>query len=269
METDTRINDPSVQRVIDEANQGTAGERPSGPVLEDPPGTVFTLAAPYMQDNMLPSTEFEVRELTGRDEEALGRISDVGRSIIAMISRGTVRLGSDEATDERLDSLVAGDWDSLLIAIRAATFGSEVELKPTCTDCRSTYEVTVDITKDLKIRTANVEDLSWTVKGKKHVYEVDLYTGATQRKILELMSESDRTVASMNSEILHDSISTIDGLPVMGMDDVRDLPMKDRREILASIQERRVGPDLQGVTIKCPTCGNEQPHPLNAAALFQ
>jgi hypothetical protein len=266
--TDIRINDPSVQQVIHEANQGTA-ERPSGPVLEDPRDSVFTLAAGYVTNDGTWAKTFEVRELTGRDEEALARISDLGRSVTAMISRATVRLGPDKVTDEALDSLVAGDWDTILLAIRTATFGPEVELTPTCNSCRTKYEVTVDITKDLSIRTSNIEDLTWTVQGKRSVYEVSLYTGATQRKILAQMGEEGRTVAVINTEILYDSISSIDGLPVLGLDDVRDLPIADRRALLESIQERRVGPDLQGVTIKCPTCGNEQPYPLSAAALFQ
>jgi DNA-directed RNA polymerase subunit M/transcription elongation factor TFIIS len=265
----TQINDPEIQRVIEDANRGVDAEpEMSIPSVEEPPDPVFRLAAGYVQDDGQWTTEFEVRELTGRDEEALARIKDVGRTLVAMVQRGVLRLGSDVATEERLDSLIGGDWDTLLVAIRASTFGRTVDLNPTCRSCGVKYEVTVDLLKDLSIRTANPEDLEWTVTTPRHTYEVSLYTGATQRRIFESMSE-DRTVATINTDVLYDSVSRIDGMPVLGIDAIRDLSMSDRRAILASIQERRVGPDLQGVTIKCPTCGHEQASPLNAAALFQ
>lgn len=108
----------------------------------------------------------------------------------------------------------------------------------------------------------------WTVEGRRHVYEMSLYSGATQRTIFDMMGEN-KSIAVINTEVLHDSIQQIDGMPVLGRDAVRDIPLADRRALLDSIQERRVGPDLQGVKIKCPTCGHEQGFPLNAAALFQ
>ncbi len=45
---------------------------------------MFQLAAGYMQDDGRWTKEFEVRELTGRDEEAMARIPDIGRSLAAM-----------------------------------------------------------------------------------------------------------------------------------------------------------------------------------------
>ena len=260
------VNDPGVQQIIAEANRGVDG--PDEPDITEPLGTVFQLAAGYRQDNGQWVTEFEVRELTGRDEEALARINDVGRSLVALTERGVVRLGRDEATPERMDSLIGGDWDTVLLAVRAATFGPTVDLKPTCQGCRSEYEVTVNLLTDLSIHTANQDDLSWTVKGKRHTYEVSLYTGATQRTIFDMMAEN-KTIAAINTEALMGSIDQIDGLPVLGRSDILNIGMSDRRAILESIQERRVGPDLQGVKIKCPTCGHEQSNPLNAAALFQ
>lgn len=265
--TVANINDPRVQKLIEDANRGM-DDLPDMPDVAEPMGTVFSLAAGCIQDDGNWATEFEVRELTGRDEEALARITDVGRSLVALTERGLVRLGKDPASPQRLDGVVGGDWDTILLAIRAVTFGPTLELKPTCRGCKAQYNVTIDITKDLAVRTANREDLTWTVKGRTHTYDVYLYTGATQRRIFEMMAEG-ATIAAINTEILMDSINHIDGMPVMGRETIRDLGIFDRKELLRSIQERRVGPDLQGVKIKCPTCGHEQSNPLNAAALFQ
>lgn len=261
------INDPHVQQLIAEANQGLGGPVDT-PGITLPMDTVFRFAGGYTQEDGRWAKEFEVRELTGRDEEALARITDIGRSIVVLMERGVVRLGEDEATPQRMDRLIGGDWDTLLLAVRAVTFGPTIEVNPTCRGCRAKYDVTINILTDLAVRTANPEDLSWTVKGRHDVYEVSLYDGATQRKVFDMMAD-DETIAVINTEVLFNSIDRINGLPVMGKDDIRDIPMADRRILLDSIQERRVGPDLQGVKIKCPTCGHEQSNSLDAAALFQ
>jgi hypothetical protein len=262
----TSINSPQIQRLIADANRGVE-DILDEPDIIDPPETVFRLAAGYMQDDGRWVKEFEVRELTGRDEEALSRIGDIGRGLVAMMERTLVRVGHDTGVN-RLDSLIGGDWDTVLLAVRTVTFGPEIELKPTCASCRAEYEVTVNLRNDLAIRSANPEDLMWTVKGRRHTYSLSLYTGSTQRKVYDLLAEN-KSVAAVNTEILHDSINQIDEMPVLGRDEIRDLSVADRRTLLDSINDHRVGPDLSGVTIKCPTCGNEQPHPLDAAALFQ
>jgi hypothetical protein len=262
-----RVNDPQVQQLIADANRGYE-DIPDRPSVIDPTDTVFHLAAGYMQDDGKWTTEFEVRELTGRDEEALARISDFGRVIVAMMERALVRVGNDAGSGQRLNSLIGGDWDTLLLAIRTVTFGPEIELKPTCTECRVEYAATINIQTDLAVRTAKPEDLAWTVKGKRHTYEMSLYRGDTQRKIYDMVAD-DKSIASINTEILHDSLTQIDGMPVLGRDEIRDLPIADRRVLLESINEHRAGPDLAGVKIKCPVCGHEQGNPLNAAALFQ
>ena len=109
---------------------------------------------------------------------------------------------------------------------------------------------------------------SWTVKGRRATYDVGLFTGGTQRKIFNMMAE-DKTVAEINTLILSSCVQRIDGRVPLGESAFLDLPMADRQTLLKSITEHRVGPDLQGVTIKCPTCGYEQENPLNAAALFR
>lgn len=261
----TMINDPEVQRAISEANSGTQVNQMPEP--EGPSDTIFQLAAPYLTTLGGMTKEFEVRELTGRDEEALSHIKDVGRTLVAMVERAVVRIGPDEANAEALDSLVGGDWDTALMAVRVATFGPTVNLTPSCQKCGFGYEVTIDLTKDLNVRTSD-EVPTWTVKGRRSTYEVGLYTGATQRKIFSMMA-GDKTAAEINTLILADSVQRIDGRVPLGESAVLDLPLADRQLLLDSIADHQVGPDLQGVTIKCPTCGFEQANPLNAAALFR
>ena len=238
---------------------------PEFPEPQSPSDTVFQLAAGYLQEDGEWVREFEVRELTGRDEEIMARISDPGRLFVSIIDRGVVRVGSTPASKDVLNDLVGGDWDTVLVAIRIVTFGPEMSVRRKCS-CGQEYMAVIDLREDVKIRAANQADLQFSV-GNRHHYEASLYSGATQRKILEQLTEA--TVPELNTMVLFDSITSIDGRPPLGLDDIRDMPMTDREIVLNEINKRRVGPDLGGVTTTCPSCGKEQPTPLSAAAMFR
>lgn len=252
------------QKILDEAN--SAVEPVSDPEIAPPPDTRVKLTGGYITPSGEIVFEAEVRELTGRDEEALAKIKDVGRWLSAVLERGTVRIGTEDVTPDILDDLLAGDWETLLIAIRAVTFGNEYDTGVTCRTCGDDYEVTVDLTSDIPIRNANPERF-YTVHGKRNVYEVAMRTGAVQRKVLEQMESA--TVAELNTLVLFETITQIDGRPVIGKDQIRDMPMADRRTVLEEIGARQSGPDVQGVMVKCPACGAEQNLALSVAALFQ
>jgi hypothetical protein len=255
-----------VQKVLDEANSGTTTEVPD-PEIIPPPDTVVELSGGCLDPSGSWVREAEVRELTGRDEEALARVKDVGRWMTLLLERGTVRIGSEPSSPDVLDGLLAGDWELLLLHIRAVTFGKEYETETVCRSCGSEYSVQIDVTKDIPVRAANPDEFTFSVRGKRQTYEVSLRSGATQRKVLEKLS--DLSVAEMNTLVLYECVSVIDGLPVMGMDAIRDMPMQDRQTLLTEIRNRQPGPDLQGVTTKCPDCGAEQTLALSVAALFQ
>ena len=260
------INDPEVQQFLREANEAEA-KAAEPPKIDSPPDTVFDLHGSFLQEDGRWVKTFEVRELTGRDEEALAKIKDPGRLMTTLLERGLVRIGTQDATPGMLDDLYAGDWETILIALRIVTFGEIVSTEWSCGSCRNPYEAEIDLRTDIPIR-GSKEDEETTVQGKRVVYEITPLMGSGQRKIMEMIA-SGSTVAELNTISLFECVQSIDGRPVVGMDAIRDLPMADRRALLDAITERRVGPDLQGVRTKCPTCGTEQQSPLSVAALFQ
>lgn len=261
------INDPEVQKFLAEANRETVES--SAPEVAEPLDPVFDLVGGYRQDDGTWATKFTVRELTGRDEEALARITDPGRLMIALLQRGLVRVGSQPADDEVLDGLFAGDWETVLIAIRIITFGPEFTTEWACGSCGNPYEVTFDLRKDLPIRSANENpEAEIPVQGRRNSYIVTALRGSGQRKILEQISKKDTTTADLNTLTLFECIASVNGYPLMSMDAVRDLSIADRRLLLDTVNDNRLGPNLRGVKTKCPTCGVEQASPLSVAALF-
>jgi hypothetical protein len=233
-----------------------------------PLDTVFHLHGGYEDNHGRLVTEFEVRELTGRDEEFLGRIKDPARMMIAMLTRGLVRVGDEPASDEVLDGLIAGDWETILLAVRIVTFGRTYTSEHICSSCGQPFESTVDLIDDLSVKTLTYEDRVFDVIGRKGaVYRATPAFGYAQRRIL--LRNIDETFAEMNTLMLKDCVLSINDRPVLTKGDVLDIPLADRRLLVDEIDKRRAGPELAGVRTKCPACDEEQLNPLNVVALFQ
>lgn len=262
----TSINDPRVQDFLAEANSPASAQSDEPPELSPPSPDVFNLFSPYLQDDGSWTREFQVRELTGRDEEALARTSTPGQLVTTILERGLVRVGQDTNVRGVLDSIVGTDWDTVLVAIRIVTFGDEITQTLSCGKCREPYEVVLDLRHDIPIRNAKADETNYTVQGRRHTYEVEAPLGATQRKILEQAQTA--TIAELNTVLLKGCVMGIDGRPPIG-DAILDLPMGDRAILLEEIANRRAGLDLQGVKTKCPACGAVQDSPISVAALFQ
>ena len=80
-------------------------------MAETPLDTQFQLCGGYLEDDGSTwTTAFQVRELTGRDEEYLARIKDSHRILLGVLERGLVKVGDHQATSDIADGLLGGDW---------------------------------------------------------------------------------------------------------------------------------------------------------------
>jgi hypothetical protein len=95
---------------------------------------------------------------------------------------------------------------------------------------------------------------------------VSLPTGSTQKAIV---TATNKTSAELDTILLKNCIESINDVPVLSMDDVRKLSLKDRRDILEEITNRNPGPQLSQIKIPCQSCGTEVPLPLTLAELFR
>ena len=259
MPTQSTLPD-DVRSLIEEA------DTPPEPVITEPPDTSFRLAGGYLDDEGQWHRDFQVRELTGRDEEALGKTSKVGLLLAEIVQRGLVSVGPHQGP-EVVNGLLAGDWETVLLAIRSVTFGQTVDYRMKCRDCKNEYEVTVDLIKDISTKElSGPEELSFTFVGRHGTkYEVDLPLGATQRKLLQNL---DLPVTQQSTLLLTDCVSRIDNRPAL-TETVMNMPLADRRDILTEIAKRKPGPRPQEVTTLCPSCGAENGLAISIAALFQ
>ena len=249
-------------------NQEVMGSVPEV-VIPSLPDTTVTLAAGLIDpfENTV-STTAEVRELNGADEEAIAKLSDPGKALLAILERATVSVGDQPSTKQILGSLLAGDREALLLAIRKATFGSEVEVSTVCDKCPELQTFKIDLNKDVEVKTLEdpIRDRRFTVELKAGLAKVNLPTGDVQTQII---NATDKNSAELDTMLLVACVTEIGDQPVLSPNRIRSLGITDRRLLLDEIANRNPGPQLSEIKKACGTCGQEVYLPLTLAELFR
>lgn len=233
-----------------------------------PSDTTVILPGGYITAAGEVTTEAEVRELTGKDEEEIARASTLGKALLTILKRGTVKVGNEPVSDQLLDNMLSGDRDMLLLGIFRATFGNIAHLSAYCGTCVENKDVDVEVDNDIKVKvlTDPINDRLFTVKGKNAVYTVSLPTGVTQR---ELLTSADKTIAELNTLLLENTVVKINDAPVLSKLQVQSLGMVDRRKIVEEINNRVAGPQFEDLVLPCPDCEGEVQVPISLGSLFR
>jgi hypothetical protein len=236
------------------------------PEINSPSDTTVDLPGGFITATGEIIRTAEVRELTGRDEEAIAKTTNIGKALMIILQRGTVKIGDEKADEKMLDQLLIGDRDALLLGILRVTFGNKVKI-PVFVDNEEKL-VEVDITADIKnkILTDPLNDRMFTVKGKKSQFTVRLPDGVVQKKMIDNM---DKTSAELSTIVLEGTVTQIDSAPVYSAAQVQALSVIDRRTIIEAINKRAPGPQFEDVVVTDPETGSEVLVPINLGSLFQ
>jgi hypothetical protein len=238
-------------------------------IVAPPVGAVTLIAGYYNSFEGDLITSAEVRELTGADEEAIAKAPDIGRGLMMILQRATVSIGDQKATVEVLDQLLSGDRELLLLEIRKATFGDEVDIYGPCPNCGELdQKFLINLSRDVTVKHLEdpVGDRQFEVSCKVGTVVATLPTGKVQKKLVQ---STDKTSAELDTILLKDCIASINGLPVYDTKQILNLGMVDRRKLLTEIAERNPGPELSEVKNTCPSCSQEVTIPLSLADLFR
>jgi hypothetical protein len=263
---DAASNPGLANSIIDEILADT--EQPQEITIKSPIDNLVTLPGGYVSVDGELITTVEVRELTGQDEEAITRASTVGKALNTIISRGAAKIGGHDMNEKVLDRLLAGDRDAIMLGIYKVTFGNPVELFGWCAGCGEQKEVSVDIDKDIEVKTLRdpFADRVFTVRGVSHTYTVTLPTGAVQK---DLNNSVDRTVAELQTILLNGTVIEVDGTPVTDKAFAQKLGLRDRRKISEELAERNPGPQFENISLSCTDCESEVVVPISLGGLFQ
>ena len=265
MTTGQIVNQDELNRIAQEAMAGPQTEVqtvvPSNPLVELPGGFINA-------DGDLVTT-VEVRELTGEDEEIISKSATGSKAMTTMLVRGTVAIGEDSPANEDFDKLLSGDRDSILIGIRALTFGEDLEYSAVCPSCSLQQILPINLKEDIKYVTLEdpIRDRTWNITLKNgDVASVSLPTGKTQRRITE--APESTTSAELTTMLLSSCINAINGSPAKPSTALK-LSIADREKLVTEISLRNPGPRLSEVSKACQACGESVPTPLSLGALFR
>lgn len=259
-------NPALANKLVSEATKETKKQEKA--TIVAPSETVVTLPGGYVTLDGEVITEVEVRELNGKDEEAIARSTSAGKVLTTILNRGTVRLGELEATEESLDQMLAGDRDAVLLGIYVATFGPEAELDAYCSGCEDYKSVLINVNEDIETVKLDdpIEARKFMVSGKKHEYSCVLPTGKTQK---ELLLNGDKTMAELTTVLLSGVVRAIDGRSIISRNQIQEIGLADRRIIADEIAKRTFGPVVDKVEAECPDCGGKVVTPISIGTLFR
>lgn len=271
-EIDPLQNPSMANEFLEQALAETSGPATAPPVIANPSDGFVTLPGGLEVGGKLV-TEVEIQELTGRHEEKISRArtsSDPGKLVSTILECGLVEVGG--STDFDVDDLLTGDRDFLLLQIRKATYGHEIDFGVrTCPECRQEFNAVADLDEvPIKIL-GKKDDREFEVplrKGGSAI--VRLANGADQRAYLD---DPELTVAERNTILLSRVVSFIKH-PNGNLEDVvasprlvRDLGIVDRRNIIEEIAERAPGPRYDEFGIE-HGCGIKVSVPIGLMSLF-
>jgi len=263
-----------------EINQMLAEQTPQAPQRDLPPDDhVNLLGGLKIGDRWVKTAT--VRELNGDDEEALARVQQgaenvSGRFLEVLVERGLVSVGGEKATKEIRDQLGVGDVNTIMVGIRTATFGPEIEYGTfKCDQCAEVYDLMVNVS-ELPTQTghdAAREGEYFEVplrKGGKAIARIP--THADQVEIMEAETEMTTNPESNSMLLAKVVVRLVDakgneqntaGFPSL----IKGLSVGDRRTLIREINKRIPGHQYTGVEFE-HHCGYKTLVPVNLMSLF-
>lgn len=258
--TDEELVKQFAEKALEEPAKEIKTETPSDLVVELPGG--------FIPQEGSVIKKAKVRELTGVDEEVIARSETEAKALQVILQRGLEELGDKKPTENDLDSLLSGDRDAILLGIRKATFGKNVDYKVICNYCAEEQSLVIDLNLDVKVK--ELEDpyeRVWEIEIKTGKAVLAFPNGLVQKKLSN--GVTNKTMAELNTILLAGCVLSINGVSVTGPQDVLNLGMSDRETIAMALLEKNPGPRLMEVSKACKACGKDINVPLSLAALFR
>jgi hypothetical protein len=255
-------------------------EEAVGPPKEVAPPEIPETTVTLPGGLLLPTGEVldraEVREMNGEDEEALARLprdTPIPQRITEMVKRCLVSLSGRTLQPGEIDSLLIGDRDLIMVALRRATYGDDMEVTVTCPFCTTdwnkpkTFDVAIELDKD--ISTKEMDDKKqriFPVKLRRGEAEVRLVTGGDQ---IYAVGDGTRSAPQVNTGILERCVRSLNGNQIIGREAVAKMGSADRLKLLEVIVDKQPGPQLGDITTPCSMCGETVPLPIAVGDLFR
>lgn len=253
---------------VNQMEGGVPTDRPEPPTMTYAEVVDVTLPVPMDHPTRGELRKAEVRELTGEDEEYLSKGRARHDRINRLVERGTVSLEGEDVDESIVRAMPMGDRDALMVAIRRATYGDDVDLDLICNSCQAENNITVNLATE--IETISGEDRAEVPLRKGGVAVIRWPTGEDEAAVQREIEKNRKTVtgAEVNSLLLGRILVSVGGQTAIGEQTARSLPMATRKDIVNFLEENTPGPKLE-VEHECVECGAKSPVMLAYEELFR
>jgi len=167
----------------------------------------------YPKNHPLSKGEVELKYMTAKEEDILTSINLIRKGIV--IDKVIESLIVDRKI--KVDDLLIGDKNALMISARILGYGKEYEVRATCGECNETGDLKVDCTllKDIELSDDVKENkFSMNLPATKVVIEFKLLNSAEERMVdkeVEAMKKIQPDIDYTNSFRFKKMILSIDG----------------------------------------------------------
>lgn len=231
--------------------------------------TEYEMLAGYKDDNGIIHKTFTLREITGRDEEAIQRadIKGNGSKVVnTLLTRCVTSIGPytrksfEDVRDweKIIKSLFTADQDYMLLKLREISIGEEFELRHECPTCHTKLVTTVS-SDELAIRDFDGErEFPFELprgykdsKGNVHKTGVMRLPNGFDREILNPIAVANP--AKADTLLLIRCCKFDDGYPIDN-ELMVNLSIRDREYLKKLLIQHNFGVELQ-VEVTCDNCG--------------
>lgn len=248
-------------------------------LADDPSEEVFELLAGYVDADGVVHKEFTLREMTGRDQEAVNKPDVRGngsKAIAILLTRCVTRLGSITPKsaglkwNDIIKNLYAGDQEYIMLQLRRISIGSEITFANICPnpDCKAKLNTVIDVNELEIIPFNGVREITFELptgyrdrKGVLHKTGTMRRVNGYDREILTPMAKAN--IARAETVMLTRLCKFDDGTPI-DEDVMAGLVIRDRDYLQKLLEEHNFGLKM-GVQVACDQCGAEFTASLNTA----
>lgn len=246
-------------------------------ILEEVNEDSYELLAGYIDSEGVLHKTFTIREMTGRDEEAIQKVdkNNGSKMISTLLERCVTSIGSltpDSVSQSDwskiIKSLFIGDQDYILLQIRKESIGEEFIVNHECPSCHTSLTTYLSLEEIETIPFDGVREIEFTLprgyKDKKKVLHskgIMRIPNGIDREILTPIAK--KNLAQGTTLMLTRLCTFEDGFPITN-DVMADLTMKDREYLQKLLQDHIFGIKSE-IPITCDSCGVEFMGSLNAA----
>lgn len=259
----------STEKAVESFNEAA---KPDAPMIQEPGNGLVTLMYGVEVDGMLRDY-VEIREMNGRDEEALAKLNPDAPNypvviVDTVIRRAVTSLGGLDPKPERLQALLMGDRDLIFKEILISTYGSEKEYDGIeCQSCKERMDLHVDVAGVIEVQKLEGEP-EFTVKLKDGT-EVRMHYPTGKNQMAVYSGTEVLSLAETNTLMLAQCIDEVDGRKINnGRKFALDLSIRDRATLVDALAK---GPSVRfkEVEVPCEHCGTKLPFVLGWADLLQ